>query len=143
MMNWMKSCWSSQTSLNFSRYKPEWAEASSRLMAPGWSIRFAAHDTGAEVIAVSPYTGAGLSIRPFFVNETTTPESIIICNILPPGTSTPMTASRRKEMQALAQQEIGHAYSVVLDHKINANLQTVIEFWITKASGKAGQIARC
>ncbi len=129
--------------LMFRVTKPEWAEASSSLMAPGWSIRFAAHDTGAEVIAVSPYTGAGLSIRPFFVNETTTPESIIICNILPPGTSTPMTASRKKEMQALAQQEIGSAYSVILDHKINANLQTVIEFWITKASGKAVHIVRC
>ena len=64
--------------LMFRVTKPEWAEASSSLMAPGWLIRFAAHDTGAEVIAVSPYTGAGLSIRPFFVNETTTPESIII-----------------------------------------------------------------
>ena len=129
--------------LMFRVTKPEWAEATSSLMAPGWSIRFAAHDTGAEVIAVSPYTGAGLSIRPIFVNETTTPESIIICNILPPGSSTPMTASRRKEMQALAQQEIGPTYSVILDHKINANLQTVIEIWITRASGKAVQIARC
>ena len=127
--------------LMFRVTKLEWAEAASSLTAPGWSIRFAAHDTGAEMIGVSPYTGAGLSIRPFFVNETTTPESIVIRNILPPGPLTPMTDSGRKEMEALAQQEIGPAYSVTLKHKINAKLQTVIEFWITKASRQAVQIA--
>ncbi|MGZ9260778.1 MAG: hypothetical protein ACXW6V_14980 [Candidatus Binatia bacterium] len=129
--------------LMFRVTKLEWAKAASGLAAPGWSIRYAAHDTGAEVIGVSPYTGAGLSIRPFFVNETTTPESIVIVNVLPPGTSTPMTASGRKEMESLAQQELGPAYSVTLKHKINANLQMVIEFWITKALRKAAQIAQC
>ena len=79
------------------------------MIEPGWSLRFAEHATGTEIIGLDPSKRIGLSIQPFFAKETSLPIMVIIANYLPLGMIPPITHKLRNQMQSLAQKEIGEA----------------------------------
>jgi len=116
----------------FSMNKARWSKAASELFVPkGWTLRVYEHESGAQVIAFDPVNGFSLSIRPLFENEQNTPLVLIVGNYFLLGLLPPITDVLRKDMEVTAQNEIGAAYSLRLDYKVQDNLE-MFEFRITE-----------
>jgi hypothetical protein len=64
----------------FSFNKSQWANAAHTVVAAGWIVEFQDHDSGLEVIAVDPSSRIGLSVHPYFRDENSPPDLLIIRN---------------------------------------------------------------
>ena len=121
----------SEVDRTFSFNKIQWSQEASQMITPGWTVRVCDHESGAQVIGFDPSTDVGLSVQPYFQNDTRLPDMVIIANYFPLGMLPPITNKLRNEMQSLAQKEIGEAYSVILGHEVINKLE-IFEFSITE-----------
>ena len=115
----------------FSFNKKQWSEAAGQMMSPIWNVRVHEHDSGAEIIGFDPDSGIGLSVMPFFRDDSRPPDMVIVGNYFPFGTLPPMTDVLKREMEIVASKEIGAAYSLTVKYEVTDKFQ-VIEFLITE-----------
>ena len=118
-------------SLEKDKWEYEWEKECEKFFAPGWTVRSGEHDTGKHVAAYNPSTGIGFSIHPLYTNEQNLPEMVIIASYFPVGVLSPMTEEIQKEMEAVAQQNLGETYRVRLIYRRLENLES-IELMLTK-----------
>jgi hypothetical protein len=115
--------------LVFGLKKDEWEKECEKFFATGWAV--SEHDTGNHVATYDPSTGVGFSIMPFYENEHTLPNMVVIGSHLPVGVLPPMTAQAQKEMEPQAQQDLGGTYCVNLIYRRTESLES-IELMLTK-----------
>lgn len=121
----------SEIDRTFSFNRIQWSEAASEMIAPGWRLRICENESGAQVVGFDPSTNVGLSVKPYFRDDTHIPDMVIIANYFPLGMLPPISKNLHREMQAVAQRDIGHAYSVILKHGIINQLE-MFEYVITE-----------
>lgn len=115
----------------FSFNKVQWKQGATQMITPGWDIRTHDHPDGTQVIGFEPTTGRGLSVQSFFRDDVSLPHMVIVGSYFPLGTLPPMTEQVKQEFRAVAQKEIGPAYSLNFRHSIVDKLE-LYEFTITK-----------
>ena len=115
----------------FSYNKVQWSEAAGLMAAPDWTLRTYDHETGLQVVAFNPSTGCGISIQPFFRDDKRPPDMVIIGSYLPIGMMPPITEELKAQIKAQAQDEIGPAYSLILNYQTAENMD-MVEFEITE-----------
>jgi len=115
----------------FSYNKAQWAEAASLMAPPGWTLQTYDRETGLQIIAFNSSTGCAISIQPLFTNEKWPPDLVIVGTYLPIGMMPPITAELKAHIKAQAQEEIGPAYSLILNHRTAENME-MFEFQITE-----------
>jgi len=115
----------------FSFNKTQWSQAAAQWTAPGWTLQVYEHDSGTQITGFEPSTGIGLCIQPFFRDETRPPDAVIVGGYFPLGMMSPMADKSRREMESVAQSQIGAAYSLRLKHEIK-NKREMFEFLITE-----------
>ena len=115
----------------FSYNKAQWTEAASLMAPPGWTLQTYDRETGLQIIAFNSSTGCAISIQPFFTNEKWPPDLVIVGTYLPIGMMPPITAELKAHIKAGAQEEIGPAYSLTLNHRTAENMD-MFEFQITE-----------
>jgi hypothetical protein len=115
----------------FSYNKTQWTEAASLMAAPGWTHRITEHQTGVQVIAFNPSTGCGISIQPLFNDDRRPPQMVIVGSYVPVGMMPPVTEELKAGIKAQAQEEIGPAYSLEMNHQTFQNMER-FEFLITE-----------
>src|SRR5712671_6525527 len=65
--------------LIFTLNKLQWEAHAKRFVHPdGWEIRLSTHDTGTGVMSYDAKSGMGLSIQPFYKNDTSLPDVLIV-----------------------------------------------------------------
>ena len=101
------------------------------MIEPNWSLRFAEHATGTEIIGLDPTKRIGLSIQPFFVEETSFPIMVVVGNYSPLGMFPLVTERAKAVMELVAQKELGKAYAVKLVHRKMDKFET-FDFVISK-----------
>lgn len=126
----------------FSLTKPEWEKNIKRFFAPGWDFRVMKFETGSMAFGFNPATGVGLSIKPFYQNDSDPPDGVTVSNYFPVGVLQPMTDEMKKDMEAAAQKDLGPTYSVHLIYSSTGEKEAqtfglttrieVIEFVLTR-----------
>ena len=101
----------------FSSNESQWTQIAPQMIAPGWSLRFAEHTTGMEVIGLHPSKGFGVSIQPFFAKETSLPITVVIGTFFRLGLLSVLTGKAKLEMKLVARKELGKMYSVKFVHR--------------------------
>jgi len=101
----------------FSSNESQWTQIAPQMIAPGWSLRFAEHTTGMEIIGLDPSKSFGVSIQPFFTKETSLPITVIIGTFFRLGLLPVLTERAKLEMELVARKELGKTYSVKLVHR--------------------------
>ena len=86
---------------------------------------------GREVIAVDPSSRIGLSVHPYFRDEKSPPELLIIRNYYPAGALGSLTEEVRQSMEAVTQKGLGGAYRVKLRFDVIEEHE-VVEFRVTE-----------
>jgi hypothetical protein len=104
----------------FAMTKGEWEMNAARFFAPDWELVSCKHETGLQVIGYEPTTEFGVSLRPFYGNDTAPPTMLILGNYYPQGQLVPMADHLEADIEAVAHQSLGATYSVTVKHnKIN------------------------
>ena len=90
-----------------------------------WSLRFAEHATGTEIIGLDPTKSFGISIQPFFAKETSLPITVVIGTYFQLGMFPLLTDKDKLEMELEAQEELGKTYAVKLVHRKMDKFETL------------------
>jgi hypothetical protein len=98
----------------FSLIKSEWEKKIESFFAPGWDFRVTKFETGSMAFGFNPVSGVGLSIKPFYQNDSDPPDNVTVSNYFPVGALPPRTDEMKKDMEAAAQKDLGPTYSVHL-----------------------------
>ena len=62
----------------FNSNESQWTQIAPQRIDRSWSLRFAEHATGTEIIGLDPTKSFGVSIQPFFAEETSLPITVVI-----------------------------------------------------------------
>jgi hypothetical protein len=109
----------------FAMTKGEWETKALRFIAPDWELVSCKHETGLQVIGYEPTTEFGVSLQPFYGNDTDRPTMLILGNYYPQGQLVPMTDHLEADIEAAAQQSLGATYSVTVKHNGINNLESL------------------
>jgi hypothetical protein len=97
----------------FGLNRSQWeAEALQFVPPQGWSVRLTPVATGTGVIAMDLTTGMGLGIQPLFRNVQGPPEMLVVGSYYPAGTFRQFDEQTKRDMEAVASTDLGHAYAV-------------------------------
>jgi hypothetical protein len=106
------------TDFIFTINKQQWEEYAKRMVVPeGWDIRLSPHDPGTAVGGYNERTGVGMSVQPFYQNDTSPPDILIVGNYFPIGTLPRFTDELKQSMEAAAKKDLGVEYDVSLIYK--------------------------
>lgn len=115
----------------FSFNKSQWTVIAPQMIEPKWTLRFADHSTGTQIIAFDPSTGFTLSIRPFYAAESNRPVMVVVANYFPLGLFPELTATAESVIELTAQKELGNAYSVKVCHRKKTHFE-IFDFVISE-----------
>jgi hypothetical protein len=117
--------------LRFSFNKARWANAAHTVVAADWIVEFNDDPGGRQVIALDPSTKVGLSIRPYFRDEKSPPEMVMIENYYHIRTLGSLSDEVRQLMEAITQEGLGGAYHVRLSFRQTED-HDVVQFLVTE-----------
>ena len=101
----------------FALNRSEWEKYVLTMTYPdGWKVRRTNLDTGTGVAAFDPRTGRGLSIQPFFGDEKSPPDLLLVGSYFAAGTLSIPTKEFLKDVEQEATADLGSAYSVSASH---------------------------
>ena len=101
----------------FGANESQWTQIAPQMIDRSWSLRFAEHATGTEIIGLDPTKSFGVSIQPFFAKETSLPLTVVIGTYFRLGMFPLLTEKDKLEMELEAQKELGKTYAVKLVHR--------------------------
>ncbi len=97
----------------FSLTKPSWEDYARKMVHPdGWKVRLSPRDTGTGVMAYDNQTRMGLSIQPFYKDENSLPDILIVGSYYPLGTLPKFTEDFKHTIEGEAKKDLGAEYSV-------------------------------
>jgi len=98
--------------LVFSMKRIEWEAYAPRVADRKWKIRIKRIETGAGVMAFDPATGMGLSVQPFYINDTSPPDMLIVGSFYPNGKFPSNLSKFVSDIEKAAQNDLGGLYEV-------------------------------
>jgi len=120
----------------FSLTRQKWETYIENMVHPnGWKVRYSKHDTGSAVMAYDSKTGYGLSIQPFYKNDDTPPDILIVSSYYPSGTLPRFTDDVKTEIESEARRDLGSKYAVSASYTKMPPYEG-IELMITKGARK-------
>lgn len=118
--------------LIFSLTRSQWEAYAQRMILPwGWETRRSSVSTGSMIMGVNVQNGMALSIQPFFTDDQSTPDMLVVGSWHVTGTWS-FTESLKQSIDQAVRHDLGPAYSMSVNFERVSRFD-VVEFTITKA----------
>ncbi len=104
----------------------EWKSYARAMVHPeGWKAQLLPQDTGIVVMFFDSNSSMGLSVRPFYQDDDSLPETLVVGSYYPIGTLPKFTETFRKDLEREEADNLGPEYSVSATHTALQKIEVI------------------
>jgi hypothetical protein len=104
----------------------EWKIYAREMVHPeGWKAQLLPQDTGLVVMFFDSNSSMGLSIRPFYQDDNSLPDTLVVGSYYPIGTLPEFTETFKKDLEREGAADLGPDYSVSVTHAALQKIEVI------------------